>query len=72
MFNLVVGPGVKTAALFMSVMATLAFGAPMIEVDSADYNVGVIQEGSVKVVKHDFKIRNTGDKPLKIEKVSPG
>ncbi|MFP4417449.1 MAG: DUF1573 domain-containing protein [Chitinivibrionales bacterium] len=62
----------KLPALVLLMMVSLLFSAPVIEVDSANYDFGAIQEGSVKVVKYEFKIRNTGDEPLKIEKLRPG
>ena len=46
--------------------------APMISVDSADFNIGTIREGEQKSIKHTFKITNTGDDTLIIEKVKPG
>ncbi|MBD3346550.1 MAG: DUF1573 domain-containing protein [Chitinivibrionales bacterium] len=49
-----------------------ATATPMISVDSADFDVGEIREGSVDKIKHEFTIKNTGDEVLKIEKVKPG
>ncbi len=46
--------------------------APMIKVDSADFDMGTIKEGEHKSIKHTFIIKNTGDSVLKIEKVKPG
>lgn len=46
--------------------------APMISVDSADYDIGTIREGDLKSIKHSFVIKNTGTDTLVIEKVKPG
>jgi hypothetical protein len=58
-FSLILFPGALTAA-------------PKIEVDSANFDIGDIHEGNVDVVKHAFRIKNTGTDTLKIEKVKPG
>ena len=46
--------------------------APMIKVDHADYNLGIIKKGTQKSIKHTFIVKNTGDDTLIIEKVKPG
>ena len=46
--------------------------APMISVDSANFDFGTIREGEQKSVKHTFKIKNSGDDTLVIDKVKPG
>jgi hypothetical protein len=46
--------------------------APMISVDSADYDMGTIREGAQKAIKHSFIVKNTGTDTLLIEKVKPG
>lgn len=43
--------------------------APMISVDSTDIDAGVVYEGTGKSVKHTFTLKNTGDKPLVVERV---
>ncbi len=59
-------------AAALLIMSISAFSAPQIEVDSADFDVGSIKEGAKEKVSHTFIVRNTGDEPLKIEKVRPG
>lgn len=46
--------------------------APMIKVDSANFDMGTIKEGEQKSIKHTFIVTNTGTDTLKIEKVKPG
>ncbi|MBN1577001.1 MAG: DUF1573 domain-containing protein [Chitinispirillaceae bacterium] len=46
--------------------------APMIKVDSANFDMGIIKEGAQKSIKHTFIVKNTGDETLIIEKVKPG
>jgi hypothetical protein len=46
--------------------------SPMISVDSADFDVGIIYPSGVKTIKHTFKVTNTGDSVLKIKQVKPG
>jgi len=60
-----------TGTVVISSAATL-FAAPEISVDSADFNVGIINEGSRTSIKHSFKIKNIGNETLKISKVRPG
>ncbi|HEX3018898.1 MAG TPA: DUF1573 domain-containing protein [Chitinispirillaceae bacterium] len=43
--------------------------APVISVDSIDFDAGIVYEGTNKVIKHAFILKNTGDKPLVIERV---
>jgi len=53
-------------------LAGLVNAGPKIFVDSADYDLGGIKEGSKKKVLHQFAIKNTGDEVLRITKVRPG
>ncbi len=45
---------------------------PLIEVDSVKVNLGKIKKEEVKLLKHVFIVRNSGDEPLKITRVKPG
>ncbi|MBN1129202.1 MAG: DUF1573 domain-containing protein [Chitinispirillaceae bacterium] len=45
---------------------------PMISVDAENYDVDTIIQGQVQVIKHTFKIRNTGDSVLLIANVRAG
>ncbi len=53
-------------------LAGLVSAGPKISVDSANFDLGGIKEGSKKKVSHQFAIKNTGDEVLKITKVRPG
>ena len=46
--------------------------APMISVDSANFDLGTVREGEKKSIKHTFTIKNSGTDTLRIEKVKPG
>lgn len=61
----------KALMLLLGVCASVFAGA-VISVDQAEYDIGTILEGSTAEVTHEFKIRNTGDEKLVIEKVRPG
>jgi hypothetical protein len=58
--------------LCVTVFFAVAFAAPKLQVDTADYDAGTIREGSIDKLRHTFVIRNTGDEPLRIEQVKPG
>lgn len=45
---------------------------PKISVEKAEIDVGLILEGKQKSAEAVFKIKNTGDKVLHINKVKPG
>jgi hypothetical protein len=45
---------------------------PIIQVDSPDVNLGSIKMGTVDKIEYEFKIKNTGDQPLIINRVKPG
>jgi len=51
---------------------TLAYSAPIIEVDTQHVDLGRIREGTVKKITHVFKILNKGDETLIISKVKAG
>lgn len=59
-----------SGTLVLSSVAAL-FAAPEISVDSANFDMGIINEGSQTSVKHTFKIKNTGNETLKIDRVKP-
>ena len=63
----ILAAGIATLSVTFSVGA-----APMVSVDSANFDMGVIRAGTKKEIKHAFVIKNTGDDTLKIEKVKPG
>jgi hypothetical protein len=52
--------------------ASVLHASPMITADTADWTKGMIREGELKVLKHTFKIKNTGDSVLVIQSVKPG
>lgn len=69
---------ISTKGLIAGALVALAgasaqsFSSPMISVDSANFDLGVIRGGKVQSVKHAFKIKNTGDSVLSIKQVKPG
>lgn len=44
-------------------------GAPMISVDSSDFDAGAMFQGDVKKLDHTFTVKNTGDSTLTISRV---
>jgi hypothetical protein len=64
------GSTVILITVFLSFTAIVA--DPIIECDTPTVNAGSIRENEVKRIRHVFTIKNTGDKPLKIEQVKPG
>jgi hypothetical protein len=62
----------RVVFLFVAITAVSLLAGPMISVDSADFDAGVIREGQAKSLKHVFKIKNTGDSVLLIQQVKPG
>ena len=55
-----------------SACAFVASGAPLISIDSATYDLGVIYEGKRDSAMHSFKVKNTGDSVLLVKSVKPG
>jgi hypothetical protein len=56
--------------LFLSQLFLITvIGAPMISVDSSDFDAGVMFQGDVKKVDHTFIVKNTGDSTLTISRV---
>jgi len=56
--------------LFLSqFLLVSAISAPMITVDSSDFDAGTMFQGDVKKLDHTFIIKNTGDSTLTISKV---
>jgi hypothetical protein len=55
-----------------AIFAVSTMAAPIIKVDSADFDMGSIKDGEMKSMKHTFIVTNTGTDTLKIEKVKPG
>lgn len=45
---------------------------PMATVDSEEFDAGSIKTGTTGILKHAFKIKNTGDSVLVIRDVRPG
>lgn len=46
-----------------------AVSAPRMMLEETSHDFGTVDEGSV--LTHAFKVRNTGNRPLEIEKVTP-
>ena len=66
---------VAMAALILAVVTAVPGGAekisaPRMVLERSDYDFQAVEEG--EVLRHDFIVRNEGDKPLEIEKVTPG
>jgi len=58
------------ATFFLSQLLLISvIGAPMISVDSSDFDAGPMFQGDVKKVEHTFIIKNTGDSALTISRV---
>lgn len=60
------------AVIAILLLCTAAAAKPAVKVDSKEYDAGTIIEGSREYVTHAFRLKNTGDEPLKIIKVRPG
>ena len=54
------------------ILPSLVFAAPIIQCDTPNVNIGSIREGEIKQIRHIFRIKNTGDEPLIINRVKPG
>jgi hypothetical protein len=48
------------------------YGGPVIEVDKPDFDAGSIRREERQIIRHLFKIKNSGDDTLKISRVKPG
>lgn len=59
------------ASLVLALTGTV-LAAPEIEVDSANFDIGAIKEGTKDKVTHVFKLKNVGDEPVRIKSVKPG
>jgi hypothetical protein len=64
----------RLAGMLFAVMAgsVASFSSPLISVDSANFDLGIIHAGKTTSAKHAFKIKNTGDSVLVIKQVKPG
>ena len=62
----------KHVGLAAVLISSSLWSSPMISVDTTDYDLGVIREGTRASVSHAFKIKNTGDSVLVIKDVRPG
>lgn len=61
---------IAAGTLFISqLMFVSVIGAPMISVDSSDFDAGILFQGDVKKLDHTFIIKNNGDSTLTISKV---
>lgn len=58
--------------IILSLLSSHIHSSPKIEVDSTHFHFGTVYEDETVKVKHDFRIRNTGDDTLKIQRVKPG
>jgi hypothetical protein len=56
----------------LAALPSSLFATPQIEVDSSDFDVGVVREENFSKVKHSFLVKNTGDSLLSIIAVRPG
>jgi hypothetical protein len=45
---------------------------PKVSVSSKEYNADTVMQGKLEYVRHTFKLKNTGDEPLRIKRVRPG
>ena len=66
---------VAMAALILAAVTAVPGGAekisaPRMVLEQTDFDFREVEEG--EVLTHDFIVRNEGDKPLEIEKVTPG
>ncbi len=57
--------------ILIATITSLLTAAPQLTVDQPIFDFGTIQEGN-RTIEHAFKITNTGDETLKIQKVKPG
>jgi len=62
----------KTAGLLVAGLSAAIFASPMISVDTAEFDLGTIREGSMDAAIHKFRIKNTGDSVLTIKDARPG
>ncbi|MDD5676215.1 MAG: hypothetical protein PHC61_18730 [Chitinivibrionales bacterium] len=51
---------------------SLSHAGALIAIDSSNFDLGGIDEGSMDFVKHVFKVKNKGDSVLHIKQVRPG
>ena len=58
-------------ALFLAV-AQPSMAGPKVSVSSKEYNADTVMQGKLEYVRHTFKLKNTGDEPLRIKRVRPG
>jgi hypothetical protein len=63
---------IKNITVFAVFLCSALFAGPKIYVKNQHFDAGLIREGEKLSVKHAFKIKNTGNAPLKIKKVKPG
>ena len=63
---------IKNIAVLMVFLCSALLAGPKIHVKNKHFDAGLIREGEKLSVKYAFKIKNTGNAPLKIKKVKPG
>jgi len=66
---------VAGAALMLTAMTAVPGGAekisaPRMVLEETDFDFQKVEEGDI--LEHDFIVRNEGDQPLEIKKVTPG
>ncbi|MFW5959824.1 MAG: DUF1573 domain-containing protein [Chitinivibrionales bacterium] len=68
--------GIENKAYKLGIVLALVyvcpFAGPKITIDKKKVDKGIINEAEAKTVNHTFKITNTGNEVLRIDKVRPG
>lgn len=62
----------KAAAALLVGISGFVNAGPILTIDKTEFDAGSIREGEKSFIMYEFKFKNTGDAPLKIEKVNPG
>jgi hypothetical protein len=48
------------------------YAGAIIEVDNPHIDIGSVRKGKREIIRHLFKVKNSGDDTLKINRVKPG
>ena len=62
------GSAVLVVALLLAAVEPLSAG-PKVSVSPKTFDADTVVQGKIEFVRHTFKLKNTGDEPLKIKKV---